>query len=136
MRWGPGWKQAAFPARNPRQNLADLRAQIAANEKGVREILGLVDQYSLPTVQAYMQHVQDNAEESVRRVLDVLNDGAFSYTLDSGGGAPGTHRVSTGRAAAPPSTSPARRRSSPTTSMPRRQCAKRPCCMSSAPWSG
>jgi 5-oxoprolinase (ATP-hydrolysing) len=79
------WLSAGpHPARNPRQNIADLRAQIAANEKGVHELHRLVDQYSLPTVRAYMQHVQDNAEESVRRVLDVLKDGSFSHALDNG----------------------------------------------------
>jgi len=74
----------AYPARNPTQNVADLKAQIAANEKGVRELNRMVDHFSLATVQAYMQHVQDNAEEQVRRVLDVLNDGEFCYPMDSG----------------------------------------------------
>ncbi|HSV69783.1 MAG TPA: hydantoinase B/oxoprolinase family protein, partial [Methylibium sp.] len=63
---------ASHPARNPPQNLADLRAQIAANEKGVQELKALVDQVGLATVQAYMGHVQDNAEESVRRVITAL----------------------------------------------------------------
>ena len=73
-----------YPARNPAQNLADLRAQIAANEKGREELLAMVDQFSLPVVRAYMQHVQDNAEESVRRVITQLKDGAFDYRLDNG----------------------------------------------------
>jgi 5-oxoprolinase (ATP-hydrolysing) len=74
----------AYPARNPQQNLADLKAQIAANEKGREELLRMVDQFGLDVVQAYMRHVQDNAEESVRRVVTVLRDGAFDYKLDNG----------------------------------------------------
>ena len=74
----------AYPARNPQQNLADLRAQIAANEKGREELLRMVEQFGLDVVRAYMQHVQDNAEESVRRVITRLKDGAFDYKLDNG----------------------------------------------------
>jgi 5-oxoprolinase (ATP-hydrolysing) len=74
----------AYPARNPDQNVADLQAQIAANEKGVAELRRMVEQFGLETVHAYMRHVQDNAEESVRRVIDVLKDGAFTYPLDNG----------------------------------------------------
>ncbi|MCG8548176.1 MAG: hydantoinase B/oxoprolinase family protein, partial [Alphaproteobacteria bacterium] len=73
-----------YPARNPDQNIADLKAQLAANEKGVRELRRMVDHFSLPTVQAYMGYVQDNAEESVRRVIDVLKDGTFAYEMDDG----------------------------------------------------
>ncbi|MBE9207252.1 hydantoinase B/oxoprolinase family protein [Nostoc sp. LEGE 06077] len=73
-----------YPARNVTQNLADLQAQIAANKRGVQELLKMVEHYSLETVQAYMAFVQDNAEESVRRVIEVLKDGNFSYTLDNG----------------------------------------------------
>ncbi len=73
-----------WPARNPRMNLADFKAQLAACEKGARELLKMVEHYSVETVHAYMQHVQDNAEEAVRRVLSVLNDGAFTYTMDDG----------------------------------------------------
>ena len=73
------------PARNPDHNIGDLKAQIAANEKGVQELRGMVDHFGLNVVQAYMTHVQDNAEESVRRVLDNLNDGVFSYEMDNGG---------------------------------------------------
>jgi 5-oxoprolinase (ATP-hydrolysing) len=73
-----------YPARNITQNLADLKAQIAANERGVQELLKMVEHYSLETVQAYMEFVQDNAEESVRRVIEVLKDGSFSYALDNG----------------------------------------------------
>jgi 5-oxoprolinase (ATP-hydrolysing) len=73
-----------YPARNPQQNLADLKAQIAANEKGVQELRKMVQQFSLPVVQAYMGHVQDNAEESVRRVITSLKNGAFTLPLDNG----------------------------------------------------
>jgi 5-oxoprolinase (ATP-hydrolysing) len=73
-----------WPARNPDQNLADLRAQIAANEKGGRELLKMCDQFGLGVVQAYMQHVQDNAEEAVRRVITQLHDGQYDYPLDNG----------------------------------------------------
>ncbi|GAB4354685.1 MAG: hydantoinase B/oxoprolinase family protein [Kiloniellaceae bacterium] len=73
-----------YPCRNPQQNLADLAAQIAANETGVQEVRKMVAHFGLDVVQAYMRHVQDNAEESVRRVLDVLKDGQFSYPLDNG----------------------------------------------------
>ncbi len=72
------------PSRNPQQNLADLKAQIAANEKGVQELRRMVAAYGLDVVQAYMGHVQDNAEESVRRVITKLKDGAFTLPLDNG----------------------------------------------------
>ena len=72
------------PSRNPDQNLADLKAQVAANEKGVRELRAMVEQYGLDVVQGYMRHVQDNAEESVRRVITKLKDGSFSLRLDNG----------------------------------------------------
>ncbi|PHX54001.1 5-oxoprolinase, partial [Tychonema bourrellyi FEM_GT703] len=74
-----------YPVRNPAQNLADLQAQIAANQRGAEELLKMVEHYSLETVQAYMGFVQDNAEESVRRVIDVLQNGEFTYAMDSGG---------------------------------------------------
>jgi len=73
-----------YPARNPDQNIADIRAQIAANEKGLQELRRMVEEFSLETVEAYMGHVQDNAEEAVRRVIDRLADGEFTYTLDDG----------------------------------------------------
>jgi 5-oxoprolinase (ATP-hydrolysing) len=66
------------------QNIADLQAQIAANEKGVQELRRMVAHFGLDVVRAYMRHVQDNAEESVRRVIGVLKDGAFDYPLDNG----------------------------------------------------
>ncbi|SEO71247.1 5-oxoprolinase (ATP-hydrolysing) [Salinihabitans flavidus] len=73
-----------YPARNPDHNMADLKAQVAANETGRRELLKVVGQYGLDVVRAYMGHVQDNAEESVRQVVDRLRDGAFSYPMDHG----------------------------------------------------
>jgi len=73
-----------YPSRNPAQNMADLKAQIAANEKGVQELRKMVAQFGLPVVKAYMGHVQDNAEESVRRVITHLKDGAFTLHLDNG----------------------------------------------------
>jgi N-methylhydantoinase B len=73
-----------YPARNPDQNIADFKAQIAANERGVQELRRMVSQYGLLTVQAYMKFVQDNAEEAVRKAIDVLKDGSFSYEMDSG----------------------------------------------------
>ncbi|MBT9312733.1 hydantoinase B/oxoprolinase family protein [Leptothoe kymatousa] len=75
---------ATYPVRNPNQNIADLQAQIAANEKGVQELHKMVRHYGLATVQAYMRHVQDNAEEAVRRVIEVLNPGTFTYEMDDG----------------------------------------------------
>jgi len=75
---------ARYPARNPDQNIADLRAQIAANEKGVQELKRMVAHFGLEVVQAYMRHVQDNAEECVRRVIGVLKDGEFAYEMDNG----------------------------------------------------
>ena len=68
-----------YPARNVEQNLADLRAQVAACQKGAAELESMVAHFGLPVVQAYMQHVQNNAEEAVRRVIDALHDGDFTY---------------------------------------------------------
>lgn len=73
-----------YPCRNIDQNMADLAAQIAANATGVAELRRITRQFTLETVHAYMGHVQDNAEESVRQVLDVLKDSAFTYPLDDG----------------------------------------------------
>jgi 5-oxoprolinase (ATP-hydrolysing) len=75
-----------YPVRNVQQNIADLRAQVAANEKGVQELRRMVEHFGLEVVRAYMRHVQDNAEESVRRVIGVLKDGAFDFPLDNGAG--------------------------------------------------
>jgi 5-oxoprolinase (ATP-hydrolysing) len=90
-----------FPSRNPQQNMADLNAQIAANEKGVQELRKMVDHFGLDVVQAYMRHVQDNAEESVRRVITRLKDGAFTLTAgqrraDPGGDSRQCHRAQRG----------------------------------------
>jgi 5-oxoprolinase (ATP-hydrolysing) len=76
--------EATYPSRNPKTNLADLRAQIAANQKGVDEVGRMIENFSLDVVQAYMKHVQDNAEEAVRRVIDALDDGEYAYEADSG----------------------------------------------------
>jgi 5-oxoprolinase (ATP-hydrolysing) len=73
-----------YPARNPAQNLADLKAQVAANAQGVQALQKMVQQFGLETVQAYMQHVQDNAEAAVRRAIDALSDGCFTYPMDDG----------------------------------------------------
>jgi 5-oxoprolinase (ATP-hydrolysing) len=76
--------RARYPARNPVQNVNDIKAQIAANEKGVSELRKMVAQFTLPVVKAYMGHVQDNAAESVRRVIDRLHDSEFAYEMDQG----------------------------------------------------
>jgi 5-oxoprolinase (ATP-hydrolysing) len=73
-----------YPARNPLQNVNDIKAQIAANEMGLHELRKMVRHFSLPVVRAYMGHVQDNAAESVRRVLDRLHDSAFAIETDQG----------------------------------------------------
>lgn len=75
---------ARHPARNPDQNMADLRAQVAANQKGVEELRKMVAHFGLDVVQAYMGHVQDNAEEAVRRVISALQDGSYTLELDNG----------------------------------------------------
>ena len=77
-------EDAKYPARNPLQNVNDIKAQIAANEMGVRELRKMVRYFTLPVVHAYMQHVQDNAAESVRRVIDRLHDSAFAIETDQG----------------------------------------------------
>ena len=73
-----------WPARNPDQNVADLKAQIAAGEKGIQEVRRMIADFGLDVVHAYMKHVQDNAEEQVRRVIDVMRDGAFELPMDDG----------------------------------------------------
>ena len=75
---------ARYPARSPDVNVADIKAQAAANEKGVQELKRVVTLYGWDTVRAYMRHVMDNAEASVRRVIARLGNGAFSYTMDDG----------------------------------------------------
>ena len=76
--------RGAYPARNPEQNLADLRAQVAANARGVAELERMVAHYGVGTVQAYMRHVQQNAAAAVRAVIPRLRPGQFRYPLDNG----------------------------------------------------
>jgi 5-oxoprolinase (ATP-hydrolysing) len=73
-----------YPARNPAQNVADLKAQVAACEKGTTELRRVIAHYGLEVVHAYMTHVMDNAEESVRRVIDTLHDSSFRCEMDDG----------------------------------------------------
>lgn len=75
---------AKYPARSPDVNVADIKAQVAANEKGVQELRKVVGQFGWDTVSAYMRHVMDNAEESVRKVLDRIGNGSFDYRMDNG----------------------------------------------------
>ncbi|OAR27334.1 5-oxoprolinase [Streptomyces sp. ERV7] len=75
---------AAHPSRDPGTNLADLRAQIAANEKGIAELRRMTDEFGTDVVQAYMRHVRANAEESVRRIVAKLSDGSYTYETDGG----------------------------------------------------
>ncbi|VEG92022.1 hydantoinase B/oxoprolinase family protein [Legionella spiritensis] len=75
---------ADYPARNPKQNLDDLKAQIAANSCGEKGLMALVDQFGVNVVQAYMRHVRDNAALSVQRLLARLQGGQFCYSLDDG----------------------------------------------------
>jgi 5-oxoprolinase (ATP-hydrolysing) len=75
---------AKYPARSPDVNVADIKAQVAANEKGVQELRRVVAQFGWETVRAYMRHVMDNAEESVRRVIARIGNGSFDYTMDDG----------------------------------------------------
>jgi 5-oxoprolinase (ATP-hydrolysing) len=77
-------QSARYPARNPAQNIADLKAQIAASAKGVAELHRMVRHFGRDVVDAYMRHVQDNAEEAVRRVIDRLSSGSFAYEMDDG----------------------------------------------------
>jgi 5-oxoprolinase (ATP-hydrolysing) len=125
-------RSGAHPSRNPEQNLGDLKAQIAANEKGVQELRKMTAQFGLDVVQAYMRHVQDNAEESVRRVITKLRDGAFTLELDNGAQIR-SRSASTPRRGRPRSISPARRRSSSTTSTRRPRSAWPRCSTSSHP---
>ena len=76
--------KAPYPARNPAQNIADLKAQVAANEKGVAELRKMVRRYGLGTVRAYMGHVQDNAAEAVARVIAKLKTSRFEVETDQG----------------------------------------------------
>ncbi len=120
------------PSRNVDQNLADLRAQVAACAKGAQELAKMVAHFGLPVVRAYMRHVQDNAEEAVRRVLDVLKDGHFEYEMDSGAHDRRDDLDRQARSAARRSISPARARSSRPTSTRPPRCARRRCSTCSA----
>jgi len=73
-----------YPARNPDRNIADLRAQLAANARGQKEVVRMLTQFGVDTVCAYMKHVQDNAEEAVRRAISSLSSGSFVYPMDNG----------------------------------------------------
>ncbi len=77
-------QESAYPARNPDRNIADLQAQIAANERGMQELLRTIEHYGLEMVQAYMGYVQDHAEIAVRRAIGSLSDGNFTYRTDEG----------------------------------------------------
>ncbi len=87
---------AMYPSRDPATNVADLRAQIAANEKGIEELRNMVDHFGLDVVRAYMGHVQENAAESVRRVITALHDGHYEYELDNGAKVNVTVKVNAG----------------------------------------
>ena len=126
---------APYPTRNFHHNLADLKAQIAANEKGVQELRKMVAHFGLDVVQAYMIHVQDNAEESVRRVLGVLKDGELLNTRWIRAPRSASTSRSTGKSARRSSTSPAPRRSRTATSTRRRRSAWRRCSTCSGSWS-
>ena len=73
-----------YPARNPDQNVADLRAQLAANARGIAEIERAVQRHGLGTMRAYMRHVQDNAAACMREAIEKLRPGSFRYEMDSG----------------------------------------------------
>ncbi|MGI9202546.1 MAG: hydantoinase B/oxoprolinase family protein [Woeseiaceae bacterium] len=75
---------AKYPSRNPQQNIADLKAQLAANQQGIRQLERAIERYGMDTVQSYLRFVRENAATSVRRLLDSLRNGAFEYPLDSG----------------------------------------------------
>ena len=77
-------ESAEYPSRDPATNLADLRAQIAANSKGIAELHRMVEHFGLDVVRAYMGHVQQNAAEAVRRVITAMGDGEFAYEMDNG----------------------------------------------------
>jgi 5-oxoprolinase (ATP-hydrolysing) len=75
---------AKYPARNPRQNIADLKAQLAANQQGIRQLEKAIERYGMATVQSYLGFVRENAATSVRRLIGSLENGQFAYELDSG----------------------------------------------------
>ena len=122
---------ARYPARNPDQNVADLRAQLAANARGIAEIERAVQRHALPVVRSYMRHVQDNAATSVRNAIEQLRPGEFRYEMDSGQVIAVRIDIDQARATRA-SISPEPPRRTHTTSMLRAPCASRPCCTSSA----
>jgi len=75
---------AKYPARNADKNIADMQAQLAANQQGIRQLEKAIERYGLRTVQRYLRFVRENAAVSVRRLLSSLKDGSFGYELDSG----------------------------------------------------
>ena len=127
--------QGPYPARDPAQNIADLKAQAAANAKGVDELGKMVAQYGLDVVQAYMGHVQDNAAASVARVIERARTRRASRSRPTPARASKSRSTSTARAARPSSISPARARNSPTPSMRLSRSRGLACSMSSARWS-
>lgn len=74
-----------YPARSPNQNIADLKAQVAANKRGCMQVIKLTEHYGADLVHGYMDHVQDNAEEAVKQLIGRLQDGSYSYAMDCGG---------------------------------------------------
>ncbi len=127
---------ALYPSRNPDTIIADLRAQIAANEKGVAEVRAMIAHFGLDVVQAYMGHVQDNAEEAVRRVIAELDDG--QYLLRDGGRSGDRCRGAGGPGAAGrrPSASRVPATNSTPTSTPRARWPVRRCCTCfPSPWT-
>ena len=116
------------------QNINDIKAQIAANEKGVAELRKMVTHFTLPVVKAYMRHVQDNAAESVRRVLDRLHDSEFNYEMDQGTVIKVKITVDKKKREATVDFT-GTRRSRRTISTRRSRWRARPCSMSSASWS-
>ena len=124
-----------WPARNIDQNLADLRAMIAANEKGVQELRRMVAHFGLDVVHAYMRHVQDNAEEAVRRVIEVLRDGSFAYEMDNGAIIKVAIRVNHAARSAAIDFSGTSAQLAEQLQRARRRSAWQPCCMCSVRWS-
>ena len=124
-----------YPCRNIDENMADLAAQVAANETGVREVQKMIRQFGLPTVHAYMGHVQANAEECVRRVITALRDGSYDYELDNGEFIRVAVRVNPEALGPPRSTSPALRTRTRSTTTHLWRSATRWCSTCSARWS-
>jgi 5-oxoprolinase (ATP-hydrolysing) len=91
---------APWPARSPDTNVADIKAQVAANETGIRELSGLLQRYGWPEVRAYMRHVMDNAEESIRQAIERLGSGSFEYRMDDGAPLRVAVRIDRGRRSA------------------------------------